>query len=799
VINEATLEARIDQVLRTVFGGFTEMGIQHQRSFSIRFGHHEVTVDLEEPSQRPTRAIFDILLTLEGKNVVLLELKREGLDITTEDIDQGISYARLTHPITPLTLISNGSKNLFFNTYTKEKIDTEQINLNLIQRVTDSSFALALNDFKQAVSTLLNNDPSIFAKVINGITAMKFDLMKGAIGDFGKPICDQFLIQRELLKKIDVNVLAGSPLIGILGHAFSGKTIILYEYFQFKRSAHDFLLYIDGADHNYSIFQQLANHFSEQTKLQVTRDKVREWLSRSLTSGQQARFYLLVDNFNDEIPEAIKEEIIELIDIFNGINHCTIYTVDEYNYKQITFLRNRRQKSIIGQKSKILQIEELNDQEYNEARDLLFKNFFTSIQVGGHHTPEYREPRILRRMAEIYGSDMEDGKYHRIIAVPDVDHLYTFAGNKIYTEEVKELYLKIATCFIHEHEIRKNNTDLQIAASGNGAISAEGFKKHFPDDYAQLTQSSFIILRRFRDGSLVIFPKIPELLAKCLIKAISNQIVNLSKSSKDHREIYDTFIELCLPSPFADLVGAGVLIRLGRGKDIITFSHIVEQLQQEPPIYETISKGTRTLMYDEKIGHMQINFEDDMDEGGFISNFLPYAILSQLCRYPVGLVDNEEYDILAFHLSMMYTVGSNALILRRADARSLTNMKPLEQFDLNGIGQLVSGREGVVEPFVQSLQQCFLDIPNYIEKLWERAFEETNFPLLWRIYIGLRDMFTITDSEIAEKAKKYVRALNEFFRVFMADYLSKDIENAEERERIRSKLMQFKAEVDDLD
>ncbi len=65
-INETTLESRIDQVLRNAFPTFKDVNVIHQKSFSIKFGHHEVSVDLKEPSKYPQRTIVDILLIFDG-------------------------------------------------------------------------------------------------------------------------------------------------------------------------------------------------------------------------------------------------------------------------------------------------------------------------------------------------------------------------------------------------------------------------------------------------------------------------------------------------------------------------------------------------------------------------------------------------------------------------------------------------------------------------------------------------------------------------------------------------------------
>jgi len=89
--NEATLEARLHSVLEKIFPTFRHMNVVHQESFSIRFGHHAVKVDLKDPGNWPNRAIFDMLLTSGDLNIMLVELKREGHELTADDIEQGLS------------------------------------------------------------------------------------------------------------------------------------------------------------------------------------------------------------------------------------------------------------------------------------------------------------------------------------------------------------------------------------------------------------------------------------------------------------------------------------------------------------------------------------------------------------------------------------------------------------------------------------------------------------------------------------------------------------------------------------
>jgi len=794
-INEATLEARLERVLTTVFPTFREVNVEHQKSFSIKFGHHNVDVDLKAPSTYPSRAILDILLTIGGKNIILLELKKESLALTDDDVSQGISYARLVHPMPPLTLISNGTDNQFYNTYTKEKIEATSVDLDFIQRLTDNSFHLATKDFKEAVNLLLNREPELFSKIINQITETKFQRLVGDIDDFKKPICNDFIIERQNIDKVISFFSGGASLVGIIGSAFTGKTNLLYQFFLKVKNEKNFLLYLDCNDHNYSIFQQLANHFTQNAKISITKDKIREWLINSLTDLPEGKFYLLLDNFNSDIPEAIKSEIIELIDIFKGVNHHTLYTLDEFNYKRVAYVENRQYKTIIGEQSKLIQLDELSDDEYNAANRFLFNKYRITIEHGGHYTPEYREPRILRHLVSIYRGEAEvdEGKFSKIDAVPNFNLLNAISANKTYTRQIHDLYQKITFCFFAEKELRKKDADLSIMASGSGAITTNSFKKFFPDDFGTLVKSSVVVFREIRNGMTIIYPKFQELIAKHSIPIISKLIIQENSQSKRIEELCTLLIDTVTPIPYCDIVATGVLMEIARKNEVDLFSELVQQLLKIPPRFEKVEGGTKILMYSEGVGHVQISFEDDMDEGGFVADFLPYAILSQIAAYPLGLVDNEEYSVYAFHLYLMYEVGSSKEFLRRADVRSLQNMKPLESFDWEGVGHLISGHEGIIEPIVQSIQKCFLSIPEEIKRLYERGFEENNVNLLYRIYLALRTMTNYTDSRLAEIAEDYVERFDEYFNVFMADFISKDIENPDERDKLRLKLVKLRS------
>lgn len=67
----------------------------------------------------------------------------------------------------------------------------------------------------------------------------------------------------------------------------------------------------------------------------------------------------------------------------------------------------------------------------------------------------------------------------------------------------------------------------------------------------------------------------------------------------------------------------------------------------------------------------------------------------------------------------------------------------------------------------------FFRIPDEIEHLYERAFEEENFALLWRINLALREITNHPNDILAEKAKVFTDRFDNYSRVFISKQVIK--------------------------
>lgn len=72
----------------------------------------------------------DILCKKGDMNLFIVEVKSDEVEIDNNDVDQGISYARLVHPIAPFVLVTNGKETRVVDTITKEELKGTAIKTN---------------------------------------------------------------------------------------------------------------------------------------------------------------------------------------------------------------------------------------------------------------------------------------------------------------------------------------------------------------------------------------------------------------------------------------------------------------------------------------------------------------------------------------------------------------------------------------------------------------------------------------------------------------------------------------------
>lgn len=198
--------------------GFDLSEILLEKSFAIRLGKTQHTI----------KGRSDILCKKNGKNLFIIELKNNSISIRQEDIDQGISYARLlVDDIAPFTIITNGETTRIFDSISRKEITgttiSEQSSFwkNGYTLSTNEELKIRYEALKKFVSFSTEN-LKIFCE--NQVQ----DRMGPIIGSIDSPtskFVKELHVQRKDLQFAFNNFInSEASVFGIVGSAGVGKT-----------------------------------------------------------------------------------------------------------------------------------------------------------------------------------------------------------------------------------------------------------------------------------------------------------------------------------------------------------------------------------------------------------------------------------------------------------------------------------------------------------------------------------------------------------------------------------------------
>lgn len=111
--------------LQSIGAGIDEL--KFESPFSVRLGRNVYRIEKDTPSEM-AHGRSDILCKRGDQNLFIIEVKADNVEITEDDVDQGISYARLVHPIAPFVIVTNGKTTRVIDTITKKNLSGIDIN-----------------------------------------------------------------------------------------------------------------------------------------------------------------------------------------------------------------------------------------------------------------------------------------------------------------------------------------------------------------------------------------------------------------------------------------------------------------------------------------------------------------------------------------------------------------------------------------------------------------------------------------------------------------------------------------------
>ncbi|WP_157678917.1 NACHT domain-containing protein [Methylovulum psychrotolerans] len=234
--------------------------IQLERTFSLNIGRQSVIVGVGQTKTRKRDTIccrLDILVKRNGRNLLIFETKADGLQLTDDDRDQAISYARLVHPIAPYTVVTNGSDYRLYDSVTKARIDPKDINIR------GYGIVLPDEDILDAQLLFFALNPDNLVTFCRSQVADELRIVKGALID-GRKYVPELHVPRSAIQKDVEEFFYRSSLPGLLliGQSGFGKTCEMCWLAESLLDAGNPVLFFNGSALEAGITEAIAEVFS---------------------------------------------------------------------------------------------------------------------------------------------------------------------------------------------------------------------------------------------------------------------------------------------------------------------------------------------------------------------------------------------------------------------------------------------------------------------------------------------------------------------------------------------------------
>lgn len=734
-MNEATLEQRIVLETGKCFPFLKKEDIILQKSFSIKLGHKKYVI----------KGRADVMIQHNGKPLAIFELKAPEIELTTDDYEQCVSYARLTEPITPLSIISNGRETVVLNTYTRERVDTDNTNEKIFNELIKNMSTIAESQLDSAINILLGNSKEVWNKIIQEINDSGFSIITSKTLDLESPICEEFQIERESSNELLKQIYLDSLLI-FTGEPSSGKTNVIYQLCQLSRKKDGCIPIYVNLEEPKSIFQYLANKFSGVLYTPISKDNFRYWLINCLCKNPENRIVFILDNISSSV-ETDWEEIYELIDI-NKNTFSVLLVMNEQIFDDVKKVKGKNRLNSIG-KAKHYTLSFLSDEEFYRARQMLYDDYKVCISHGGEYNPEYRKPDVLKLQA-VYLKNMHLDDSIGIYTPGILDMNILLSVWKNIDDNIRMGYRKFAKFIIDEGN-KDKSIERMFFAYNSGILFCNSIDLK-DKDMQVLLERGYIKRKYLRNGDSFIYPALQNIMPV----AAAYEIMDLMLYRSDDSELYNSLIRYSQLFPYPDLTAA-LMISFMTKRDEFFISRIINRLYMDEPTID-YSAPKRALMKMED-GIIGIDFSKlpciMNGEEVLLGNTLPWLILSNLLAIPFATEDGD----LSPWIEMIKKVGSFKNVLLRIANIPFDKITGYHVHSFPNRIEVVCGKMGIIEPITYALQMGFWKVPEHMIEIVRWAIEKGNIPLIMRLSTSL-DIFREADNEYINEARELLKKNN---------------------------------------
>jgi hypothetical protein len=284
--------------------GFDLSEISLETSFSIRLGK----------SKHAIKGRSDILCKRNGKNLFIIELKNDSISIDQDDIDQGISYARLLPDnIAPFTIVTNGKTTRIFDSITKKELGGTKLSTqsSYWQNECTLSMDVDIRIRYEALKKFVSFSPENLKNFCEDQVRNRLGTIIGNIDDPYAKFVKELYVQRQGLQNaFNTFISSEASVFGIVGSAGVGKTSAMCS-LALQKLKDEFVFFYNAAIINKSplehIAQDLNGVFSSKSESELVLKKLDE-----LGSFLDKNILIFIDAIDENIDSNLAIELSEI-------------------------------------------------------------------------------------------------------------------------------------------------------------------------------------------------------------------------------------------------------------------------------------------------------------------------------------------------------------------------------------------------------------------------------------------------------------------------------------------------------
>lgn len=385
--------------------GFGESEIFLENSFTIRLGKSRIKTGRS-----------DILCKRHGQNLFVIELKKDSKNIDQNDIDQGISYARLLQDnIAPFTIITNSKDTKIFDSVSREELTGSKISERSsfwkdgCTLSTDIDLKIRYEALKNFISFSPEN-LKLFCK--NQVQ----DRMGTIIGNIENPyskFIKELHVQRQDLKSTFAKFIASNTSVfGLIGDAGVGKTSAICS-LALQRLEEGIVFFYNAALINKSPLEHIAQDlnlvFSSRSESDVILKKFDE-LGRFLNQD----VIIFIDAIDEHTGSNLALELSEMTLIAKNLERIKICVSCKSNIWNSVLRKNDNPTHLFEELSKFhlpisklnncpgFLLEDFSNEELDSIIPLYQETFGFKGQISDSILKELRNGFFLRIFSEVY-------------------------------------------------------------------------------------------------------------------------------------------------------------------------------------------------------------------------------------------------------------------------------------------------------------------------------------------------------------------------------------------------------------